>query len=49
MTTTTLTGAMTGEEMVALTKRHTIFEWSSQGAIDPIPVARAKGDRKSVV
>ncbi len=34
---------MTSEEIVALCKRHTIFEWSSQGAIDPIPVARAKG------
>ena len=22
---------------------HTIFEWSAQGAVDPIPVARAKG------
>ena len=35
--------AMTGEEMVALSKRHTIYEWSAQGAVDPIPVARAKG------
>src|SRR5688572_12291473 len=34
---------MTGEEMVALSKKHTIFEWSAQGAVDPIPVARAKG------
>jgi taurine--2-oxoglutarate transaminase len=34
---------MTGEEIVALSKKHTIFEWSAQGAIDPIPVARAKG------
>ena len=34
---------MTGEEMVALSKRHTIYEWSAQGAVDPIPVARAKG------
>src|SRR4029078_12589085 len=24
-------------------KRHTIYEWSAQGAVDPIPVARAKG------
>ena len=35
--------AMTGEEIVALSKRHTIFEWSAQAAVDPIPVARAKG------
>src|SRR6187431_561038 len=34
---------MTGAEMVALSKRHTIYEWSAQGAVDPIPVARAKG------
>jgi taurine--2-oxoglutarate transaminase len=34
---------MTGEEIVKLTKRHTIFEWSAQSAVDPIPVARAKG------
>src|ERR687889_740731 len=34
---------MSGEEMVALSKKHTIFEWSAQGAIEPIPVARAKG------
>jgi taurine--2-oxoglutarate transaminase len=34
---------MTGDEMIALSKRHTIFEWSAQRAADPIPVARAKG------
>ena len=34
---------MTGDEIVALSKKHTIFEWSAQGAVDPIPVARAKG------
>ena len=34
---------MTGEEMIALSKRHTLFEWSAQAAFDPIPVARAKG------
>ncbi len=34
---------MTSEDMIALSKRHTIFEWSAQGAIDPIPVARASG------
>jgi taurine--2-oxoglutarate transaminase len=41
MTTTTET--MTGEEIVDLCRRHTIFEWSAQSAVDPIPVARAKG------
>jgi taurine---2-oxoglutarate transaminase len=34
---------MTGDEIVALAKKHTIYEWSAQGAIDPVPVARAKG------
>src|SRR5262247_2741692 len=35
--------SMTSEEIVALCKKHTIFEWSAQNAVDPIPVARAKG------
>ena len=34
---------MTGEEIVKLCRRHTLFEWSAQAAVDPIPVARAKG------
>jgi taurine--2-oxoglutarate transaminase len=34
---------MTGQEIVDLCRRHTLFEWSAQGAVDPIPVARAKG------
>jgi taurine---2-oxoglutarate transaminase len=34
---------MTGEEIVALCRQHTIFEWSAQSKVDPIPVARAKG------
>ena len=34
---------MTGEEMIALSKKHTLFEWSAQSKVDPIPVARAKG------
>ncbi len=34
---------MTSEEIVALSKKHTLFEWAVQGAVDPIPVARAKG------
>ena len=40
---TTITESMTGEEIIALSKRHTLFEWSAQAAVDPIPVARAKG------
>ena len=35
--------AMTGDEIVALTKAHTLFEWSAQAKVDPIPVAGAKG------
>ncbi len=34
---------MTGQDIVDLCRRHTIFEWSAQSAVDPIPVARAKG------
>jgi taurine--2-oxoglutarate transaminase len=34
---------MTGEEIVALARKHTLFEWSAQSKVDPIPVARAKG------
>jgi taurine--2-oxoglutarate transaminase len=36
-------GTMSGEEIVALTKQHTLFEWSAQSKVDPIPVAGAKG------
>lgn len=34
---------MTGEEMVSLARKHTIFEWAAQQSVDPIPIARAKG------
>ncbi|MFZ0063593.1 MAG: aminotransferase class III-fold pyridoxal phosphate-dependent enzyme [Pyrinomonadaceae bacterium] len=34
---------MTGDEIVELCRRHTLFEWSAQAAVDPIPVARSKG------
>src|SRR6202171_5504869 len=40
---TTITETMTGEQIVDLCRRHTLFEWSAQAAVDPIPVARAKG------
>ena len=44
MATETLkTKAMTGDEMIALSKKHTLFEWSAQSKVDPIPVERAKG------
>ena len=34
---------MTGDEIVALSKKHTITEYAIQDAVNPIPVARAKG------
>ena len=34
---------MSGQEIVDLTKKHTLFEWSAQSKVDPIPVAKAKG------
>src|SRR5437870_12400382 len=43
MATETLKRPMTGDEMIALSKKHTLFEWSAQSKVDPIPVARAKG------
>src|SRR6266704_6455961 len=43
MTTITETPMMTGQEIVDLTRKHTLFEWSAQSKVDPIPVARAKG------
>jgi taurine---2-oxoglutarate transaminase len=41
MTVTTET--MTGEQIVDLCRRYTLYEWSAQSAVDPIPVARAQG------
>ena len=38
-----MTTSMTGDEIVALSKKHTLFEWSAQSKVDPIPVARAEG------
>src|SRR5207237_8082713 len=43
MTTTATIPTMTGEEIVTLAKKHTLYEWSAQSKVDPIPVARAKG------
>src|SRR6186997_593608 len=40
---TVATEALTGAEIVELCRRHTLFEWSAQSAVDPIPVARSKG------
>ena len=43
MQTVTDTPAMTGDEIIALTKQHTLYEWSAQAAVNPIAVAGAKG------
>lgn len=34
---------MSGPEIVNLSRKHTLYEWSAQSKVDPIPVARAKG------
>src|SRR3990172_1385302 len=34
---------MNAEEIVELTKKHTFFSWSAQGAVNPIPMDHAKG------
>ena len=43
MATETSTTTMSGEEMIALARKHTIYEWSAQSKADPIAVARARG------
>jgi len=40
MTTSTAAPAMTGKEIVDLTKKHTLYEWSAQSKVDPILCAR---------
>ncbi|MBZ5521002.1 MAG: aminotransferase class III-fold pyridoxal phosphate-dependent enzyme [Acidobacteriia bacterium] len=37
------TQPMSGEEIVALSRKHTLYEWSAQSRVDPIPVDRAQG------
>jgi taurine--2-oxoglutarate transaminase len=34
---------MTAEEIVRLSRQHTLFSWSTQGALDPIAIDRAEG------
>lgn len=43
MSTSTAAGTMTSEEMVRLSRAHTFFNWSAQGAVDPIAVDHAEG------
>jgi Adenosylmethionine-8-amino-7-oxononanoate aminotransferase len=34
---------MTAEEIIALSRQYTLYEWSAQNAVDPIAVERAEG------
>ena len=43
MPVTSPAAPLTSQEIVDLSKKHTIFEWSAQGAVDPLPVSHAKG------
>jgi taurine---2-oxoglutarate transaminase len=43
VTTTTANVILSDSEVIDLCRRHTMFEWSAQGSVDPIPMARAKG------
>jgi taurine--2-oxoglutarate transaminase len=43
MSSATAESTLTGEEIVALCRKHTVYEWSVQTKVDPIPVAGAKG------
>jgi len=43
MTTILANPTMSGKEIVDLSRKHTLYEWSAQSKVDPIPVASAKG------
>src|SRR5437867_6190320 len=43
MTITTAPGSMTSEEIARLSREHTFFSWSVQGALDPIAIDHAEG------
>ncbi len=43
MSVETTTPGLTSEEIVALSRKHTIFSWSIQGALDPIAIDHAEG------
>jgi taurine---2-oxoglutarate transaminase len=43
MTTTVASPAMSGQEIIDLSRKHTLFEWSAQSKVDPIAVGSAKG------
>src|SRR2546423_9654046 len=39
----TVPSSMTSEEIVSLSREHTFFSWSVQGAVDPIAIDHAEG------
>ncbi len=39
----TAPGTMTADEIIRLSREHTLFPWSAQGAVDPIAIDRAEG------
>src|SRR5258708_3623660 len=43
MTITTAPRSVTGEEIARLSREHTFFSWSVQGALDPIAIDHAEG------
>jgi taurine--2-oxoglutarate transaminase len=43
MAVETTSATMTSEEIVALSRKHTFFSWSIQGALDPIAIDHAEG------
>jgi taurine--2-oxoglutarate transaminase len=43
MTIAETAAPMTAEEIISLTKRHTIFSWSAQGSVNPIAMVRGEG------
>lgn len=38
-----MSDSMSADEMVALTKEHSFFSWSAQGAVNPIPMVKGQG------
>ena len=42
-TVETTTPPLTANEIIELTKRHTIFSWSAQGSVNPIAMVRGEG------
>src|SRR5260370_35617337 len=35
--------ALSAQEITDLCRRHTLYDWSAQASLDPLPVASAKG------